>query len=196
MSVSMPETVTVKIDEIQPYWRNPRRIPQEAIDAVKESLERYGYQQPIVVDEQNVIIVGHTRHLAMKELGVEQVEVYRANLPEEKAKEFRLIDNRIGELGQWDHAALVIELREMEEGLLERFFPDIDLEVALIRDEQVTAADVEEATQKALSVKEKAPMHTTKVECPSCFGLFDVRTESLPTLSWDDLKELESGSTE
>jgi hypothetical protein len=192
----MPETVTVKIDEIQPYWRNPRRIPQEAIDAVKESLERYGYQQPIVVDEQNVIIVGHTRHLAMKELGVEQVEVYRANLPEEKAKEFRLIDNRIGELGQWDHAALVIELREMEEGLLERFFPDIDLEVALIRDEQVTAADVEEATQKALSVKEALPMMTTSVECPSCYGLFEVRTESLPGLSRDDLKVMESDGTD
>ena len=194
--IGTPETVLVKIDEIKPYWRNPRRIPQEAIDAVKESLERYGYQQPIVVDADNVIIVGHTRHLAMTELGVEQVEVYRANLPEEKAKEFRLVDNRIGELGQWDHSALVIELREMEEGLLSRFFPEIDLEVAMIKDEQVTAADVEKATQKALSVKEKATLITTKIECPSCYGIFEVRTESLPGLSWDDLKELESDGTD
>ena len=57
-SVKLPESATVPIDGIRPYWRNPRRITEEAIAKVAQSLRDYGWQQPIVTDREGVIIVG------------------------------------------------------------------------------------------------------------------------------------------
>src|SRR5690348_363088 len=105
-SVALPKTRTLKVADIKPYFRNPRRITEEAVNAVAESIQRYGYVQPITVDSDNVIIVGHTRHRALQKLGVKQVQVYVSDLSEEKAKEYRLIDNRTSEMTTWDHEAL------------------------------------------------------------------------------------------
>lgn len=188
-----PETRTVPIATIQPYFRNPRRIPPDAIAAVRGSIERYGYQQPIVVDAEMVVIVGHTRLAAMQEMGVTDVEVYVAsNLSDEKAREYRLIDNRTSEMGEWDHSALVVELREFEKDLLAAYFPEVDLEIAMVRDQGVTQADVEKATKKVLTVKENPTLLFTKIECPACFYVFEVRTDSLPGLTRTDLKDLET----
>jgi ParB-like chromosome segregation protein Spo0J len=192
-TLNTPETELVELSAIKPYWRNPRRIPPEAIESVKSSLERYGYQQPIVVDTDNVVVVGHTRLYAMQQMGVERVEVYRTDMPETKAKEYRLLDNRTGELSSWDHSALVVELREWEQNLLEQFFPDVDLEIAQIEDSMVTASDVDAATEKVLEVNAAPEVLLTKVVCPSCFHEFDVRTDSLPGLSRTDLAEMADG---
>jgi ParB-like chromosome segregation protein Spo0J len=83
-TINTPTKRTLPLDQITPYWRNPRRIPGDAIKSVRESLERYGYQQPIVVDEHNVIVVGHTRYYAMQQMDIDEVEVYVTNLPEDK----------------------------------------------------------------------------------------------------------------
>jgi hypothetical protein len=192
-ALPLPEVRTLPLGEIKPYWRNPRRIPQEAIDQVRASIEKYGYQQPIVVDENNVIVVGHTRLLALQQMKVDSAEVYVAtNLSEEKIREYRVVDNRLGELGQWDHDALVMELREFEVALLEQFFPDVDLEIAQLNEELVTRNDVDTATKKILEVKEADPTNalTTRVECPACFDIFEVTTISLPGLSREDLKNM------
>jgi hypothetical protein len=191
--VVLPETRTVKIGDLTPYFRNPRTISPEAIAAVRESIERYGYQQPIVVDAENVIVVGHTRFYAMKEMGVTDVQVYVTRLPEDKVREYRVIDNRTGEMSVWDHSALVMELREFDEALLTKFFPDVDLEVSALTDAMVSADDIEKATKKVLSVKEAPNVLTTTVECPACFHTFDVRTDSLPGLSHRDLAEMQDG---
>jgi hypothetical protein len=185
------DTVTLPIGEIKPYFRNPRRIPQNAIDAVAKSIQLYGYVQPIVVDLQNVIIVGHTRLQALKKLGWTSVPVYITDLPEAKAKEYRLIDNRTGELTSWDHDALVTELREFEVSLIEEFFPDMDMEIGQISD-AVTEQNVLDATDKVSKVAEGDPAagHTTEVVCPSCDNHFPVRTRSLPGVSKALLREL------
>lgn len=192
MSVKMPETQVVPIGQIKPYDNNPRRIPKEAVAAVKKSIEEYGYQQPIVVDTDHVIVVGHTRYQALVELGVDEVEVYVTDLPDEKVREYRLVDNRTSEMSTWDHAALVIELREFETELLEFYFPDVDLEVAAITDALVTDQDVEDATKGVLTVKEAPVFLTTEVVCPSCYHSFEVRTDSLPGLSRNDLQEMKA----
>ena len=189
-TVETPDVVTLPLTDIKPYWRNPRRIPPEAIAAVRTSLETYGYMQPIVVDRSNVIVVGHTRFYAMQEMGIVEAQVYVTDLPEDKAREYRLVDNRTGEMSQWDHGALVLELREFEQSLLDQFFPDVDLEISQIDGGLITSGDVEAATKKVLAIKELPTIHTTKIVCPSCFHSFDVRTDSLPGLSRADLESL------
>lgn len=194
LAPELPISKVLSIDEIKVYWRNPRRIPPEAVAAVASSIERYGYSQPIVVDEDNVIIVGHTRFKALQSLGVTEVPVYVSNLSAEKAKEYRLVDNRTGEMTSWDHGALVAELREWEESLLSSFFPDIDLEIGLIRGGSgVTQTEVDKAVKQVLAIKDPGVLLTTKVVCPACFHSFEVKTDTLPGLSRNDLAEIAAG---
>jgi len=104
-----------KIDDIRPYERNPR-INDKAVDAVAASLAEFGFRQPIVVDEDGVIIVGHTRWKAAKKLGLDKVPVHVAtDLPPEKVRAYRIADNKTGELAEWDLEILPIELNELRE---------------------------------------------------------------------------------
>lgn len=102
------------IDELIPYINNPRRN-EGAIDAVASSIKNFGFKQPIVIDDKNEIIAGHTRLLASKKLGLEEVPVIIADdLNEGQIKAYRLADNKVGELAEWDYEALEIELDERE----------------------------------------------------------------------------------
>ena len=101
----------VAVDAVTPYEKNPRKIPQEAIDKVAASIKEFGFKQPIVVDKDMVIIVGHTRLLAAKKLGYETVPVLVASdLSPEKARAYRLADNKTNELTSWDDELLMQEL--------------------------------------------------------------------------------------
>ena len=187
----LPDSKTLALDEIRPYEGNPRRIPDEAIEAVRASIENYGYVQPIVVDKDHVIIVGHTRYEALKRLGYEEVEVYVSDLPPEKAREYRLVDNRTSEMTQWDHDALVLELREFEQDLLSQFFPDVNLEIEMVASARpVSDKAVEEAEDRTKKVTEGPVHHMTEVVCPACFHSFKVRTASLPGLTKAEIGEL------
>jgi DNA modification methylase len=105
-----------KIDDIKPYERNPR-INDKAVDAVAGSLSEFGFRQPIVVDEDGVIIAGHTRWKAAKKLGLAKVPVHVAtDLTPEQVRAYRLADNRTGEIAEWDMSILPIELNELREG--------------------------------------------------------------------------------
>ena len=103
------------INTIKPYDRNPRIISEDAISKVKESLENFGWQQPIVVDKDNVIIVGHTRYRAAQELHLDKVPVVTADLSQEKVKAYRIADNKVGEISSWDDALLNLELINLKE---------------------------------------------------------------------------------
>ena len=196
----MSQKITsVPIDSITPYDNNPRRIPQDAIDAVARSIELFGWQQPIVVDRENVIVVGHTRRLAALQLGMTSVPVMVTDLSEEKVQEYRLVDNRTGEYSTWDHNALVMELREFETDLLEAFFPEIDLEIQAVSGASgPTDAELKWAEEKATRVTQatEESQHTVEVVCPSCFHTFSVRTSSLPGMNVNAVKELISGGSE
>lgn len=98
------------IDEVTPYENNPRNNDQ-AVDAVANSIKEFGWQQPIVVDKNMIIIVGHTRYKAAKKLGLTKVPVVVAtNLSDEQAKAYRLADNKSGELADWNEDLLTDEL--------------------------------------------------------------------------------------
>jgi DNA modification methylase len=103
------------ISSIRPYESNPR-INDAAVDAVAASIKEFGFRQPIVVDEQNVIIVGHTRYKAALKLGLETVPVHVAvGLTPAQAKAYRLADNQTATLSQWDQDLLPLELTALQE---------------------------------------------------------------------------------
>ncbi|HED52913.1 MAG TPA: chromosome partitioning protein ParB, partial [Phycisphaerales bacterium] len=104
-----------KIDDIQPYERNPR-LNDDAVDAVAESLRQFGFRQPIVVDADGVIIVGHTRWKAARKLGLAKVPVHVAtDLTPEQIRAYRIADNKTGELAEWDLDLLPIELQDLQQ---------------------------------------------------------------------------------
>jgi DNA modification methylase len=104
-----------KISQITPYDRNPR-FNAHAVDAVARSIREFGFRQPIVVDEQGVIVAGHTRYLAALKLGLEKVPVHVANgLTPEQIKAYRLADNKTGELADWNDEMLAKELAELQD---------------------------------------------------------------------------------
>jgi len=107
------KVVDRRADELKPYPGNPR-IPGQAIHLVAESIREFGWRQPIVVDEKDEIIVGHTRQLAAFELGQEFVPVHVAEgLTDEQKRAYRLADNRLNEYGKWDVEMLKTELTEL-----------------------------------------------------------------------------------
>lgn len=104
---------TVSVDKIKPYENNPRNN-DDAVDAVANSIKEFGWQQPIVVDNGRVIIAGHTRYKAAKKLGYKEVPIVVADkLTEEQVNAYRLADNKVGELAEWDDAELSEELNKI-----------------------------------------------------------------------------------
>src|SRR5215471_8477110 len=101
------------IDSIRPYENNPR-LNEAAVDAVAGSIAEFGFRQPVVVDEQGVIIVGHTRYKAALKLGLKTVPVHVAvGLSPAQAKAYRLADNQTATLSSWNDELLIRELTEL-----------------------------------------------------------------------------------
>jgi DNA modification methylase len=118
------------IDAIQPYAKNPR-LNDGAVDAVAASLKEFGFRQPIVVDADGVIIVGHTRWKAAKKLGLAKVPVHVAtDLPPDKVRAYRIADNKTGEIAEWDMTILPIELSDLRDS-------GYDMEVLGFDDEEL-----------------------------------------------------------
>ena len=106
---------TVDIKAVIPYIRNPRKN-EKAITLVAGSLKEFGWQQPIVVDKEMVIIAGHTRLFAAKQLGMTEVPIIVADfLTDAQVKAYRIADNRVGEAAEWDFDLLSLELLELKE---------------------------------------------------------------------------------
>jgi DNA modification methylase len=103
------------IHSIRPYADNPR-INDQAVEAVAASIRAFGFRQPIVVDENDVIIVGHTRYKAALRLGLKTVPVHVARgLTEAQVKAYRIADNKTAELAVWDEERLRQELAQLQE---------------------------------------------------------------------------------
>lgn len=106
--------VKMKLADLVPYANNPRKNTK-AIGAVAESIEQTGYNNPIIVDENNVILAGHTRLASLKKLGRKEAEVLVVSgLTEEQKKKYRLLDNKAGEFASWDYVALMEEMEGLD----------------------------------------------------------------------------------
>jgi ParB-like chromosome segregation protein Spo0J len=114
------------VADIKPYPHNPRRN-EHAIDAVAASLREFGFRQPLVLDPEGVIVVGDTRFKAALKIGLQEVPVHIAEgLTPAQLKAYRIADNKTGEIADWDDAALVQELAELQK-------MDFDLNLAGFR---------------------------------------------------------------
>ena len=148
----------MRLDEIRPYENNPRKN-DEAVQAVANSIREFGFKQPIVVDADGVIIVGHTRYKAAQELGLETVPVLVASdLSDEQARAYRLADNKTSELAGWDFTALAMEMSKINMDMSEFGFTEAF-------DDSVLNDLFTEAPEK-----EKEPH---KVRCPHCGEWFE-----------------------
>ena len=120
------ELVTLRLDELRPYRNNPR-YNDEAVDAVVHSIRQVGYISPIVVDENNEILCGHTRFRSLYELGKEEAEcVVVRGLSDEQKRKFRLLDNKTAEIAEWDLEKLLKELDGLDFGNFDYFSKEIE----------------------------------------------------------------------
>lgn len=125
------ELIRIKLDNIKPYERNARKN-DHAVDALAKSIEQCSYIAPIVVDENNVILAGHTRWKALKKLGAEDCEcIVKEGLTEEQKKKYRLLDNKTNELAAWDFDLLADEIDGLD-------FGDLDIDWGIISPDEYT----------------------------------------------------------
>ncbi len=114
--------IEVPVDKLIPYENNPRIISEEAVDVVAASIEAFDFQQPIVIDKNYVVIAGHTRLKAAKQLGLETVPCKIADeLNDAEAAAYRLADNKTGEFSKWDFEKLPFETQKLETFKMEQF---------------------------------------------------------------------------
>lgn len=132
------------IEQVIPYDRNPRHN-DSAVDAVVRSITDFGFRQPIVVDSNGVIVVGHTRLKAAQKLGLTEVPVHVAgDLSAEQAKAYRIADNQTANLATWDLDLLkteLINLKALDIDLNSLGFTDVDLSRLLATDEKQGLTD-------------------------------------------------------
>lgn len=143
-----------KIDEVIPYENNPRKN-DEAVDYVAKSIKEFGFKVPIIVDKNNVIVTGHTRLKAAKQLGLKEVPTITADdLTEEQIKAFRLADNKVSEFANWDFDLLNFELDDISNINMEEFgFNEVNIDWDNVED--LTEENYDE------------PKHNM-LECPKC----------------------------
>jgi len=192
------QVTKLKINDIKPYWRNPRKN-ENAVEAVKQSIESYGFNSPIIVDKEHVIIAGHTRYKALMELGWKEVPCVIADMTPAKAKEYRIADNKTAELSVWDMSALIPELREVQAlDAFQIYFHDINLDNLLQNTAGAGSSNYKEVTEEKIEgVKERLENEFTErgnqtdyieVSCPHCGeSSFVARNELMrqPTVAYE-----------
>lgn len=105
---------TLKLTDIVPYGNNPRKN-DDAVNSVAESIRQCTYITPVIVDEDHVILAGHTRYKALKALGYEEIPCLICDgLTEEQKKKYRFLDNKTGEKATWDLMKLEVELEGVD----------------------------------------------------------------------------------
>lgn len=159
------ELKKIKLSEIKPYERNARKN-DDAVEYVIKSIKQCEYIAPIILDENNVILAGHTRYKALKKLGYKEAEcVIKEGLTEEQKKKYRLLDNKTSEFAEWDFDLLEDELTDLD-------FGDLDIDWGIpntefeennehLREQEGIDLDEYESNKK-------------QVECPSCGFKFEV----------------------
>lgn len=143
-----------KVSDLIPYEKNPRKN-DEAVEYVANSIKEFGFKVPIVIDKNGIIVTGHTRLKASKQLGIKEVPcIIAEDLTEEQVKAFRLADNKVSEASNWDYELLDEELDEILNLDMSDFnFTNVDIDWENVED--LTEKTYEEPTHKML-------------ECPKC----------------------------
>lgn len=140
------EITSMKLSDVRPYEKNPR-FNDDAVETVAKSIQEFGFRQPVVVDENFVIIVGHTRYKAAQRLGLAEIPVHVAkDLTPEQIQAYRIADNKTAELAEWNYDLLPLELRELQDADFDLSllgFDSDELERLLTGDDDKTVLDGE-----------------------------------------------------
>lgn len=108
------EIIYLNTGELIPYEKNAKQHPPEQVEHIANSIKEFGFRQPLVIDADNVVIIGHGRLLAAKRLGLDKVPCIRVDdLSEEQIKALRLADNKLNE-SEWDFDLLEEELAGLQ----------------------------------------------------------------------------------
>ena len=170
-------------EQITPYDNNPRKN-DKAVPYVMESIQKFGFKVPLIIDKDNVIVTGHTRYKAALKLGLKEIPCIKADdLSPEQIKAFRLADNKTGEFATWDTDKLLDELEELE-GLnfdlqaigFENLATDIDAFFAPFETQKTTAEATEqtkpieqpEKQQEQAQDNDVIDQEQTAIICPYC----------------------------
>lgn len=186
---------TVLINTIKPYFRNPR-LNDKTVKALVKSIKRYGFNVPVVVDRNSVIITGHARYKALLELGSSTVDIVRAtDLTPEEARQYRITDNKTQEISLWEDDILNDEIKSMNswrdllddfDGTLDDVLDGIgdidDLELELDTEEpdeqpELTHEEIEQQ-RKPLGQYNDSPNF---VMCPYC-GEYNSKEELIKSI--------------
>lgn len=159
----MNEIVTLKLSEIIPYERNPRKN-DAAVEDLAESIRQCGYRARIIVDENNVILAGHTRLKALQLLGWKEAEVQRElDMPDEMKRKYRLLDNKISEKSTWDFELLEWELEDLN-------FEGYDFGFELQDLDDIDEPQEDDKYTDVVNI----PQYEPKGECPKISEMLDV----------------------
>lgn len=125
------EIVYRKLNELKPYENNPR-INEEAVEYVANSIKEFGFKVPLVITADGVIVAGHTRYQASKELGLSEVPCIVADdLTDEQIKAFRIADNKTASKSAWDYDKLKLELEDIDMNMLDFGFEEFELSMIM-----------------------------------------------------------------
>lgn len=146
------DIVLMDADKLFPYHNNPKEHPPEQVDKIASSIKHYGFIQPIVIDGDNEVIIGHGRLQASRKLGLKKVPVVvKDDLTEGQVKALRIADNKVAESG-WDMEALQVELEALDFEILETGFEIDEIE------EIIQVFDVDEGELPDLDSGAKEPI--------------------------------------
>ena len=107
------QVVMRKIRDLKPYKNNAKKHPKEQVNRIAESIKEFGFTQPVLIDKNNEVVVGHGRILGAKQAGLKEVPtVMLEDLTEEQIKAYRLIDNKLNE-SDWDYVMLDQEVEQL-----------------------------------------------------------------------------------
>lgn len=149
------QIVYKKVSDLKLNPKNPRKN-DDAVDVVAKSIEKYGFKNPLIIDENNVVWCGNTRLKASKKLGLKEVPcIVASDLTEEQIRELALIDNKSSEVADWDYDLL-------EEDLLSLDLSDFGIEWYL------PAKNIDWASVEDLSSETYEKPEHQMLECPSC----------------------------
>lgn len=152
----------LEIDKIKLYEKNQKKHPEIQISNIAKSIEKYGFIQPVVLDKNNEVIIGHGRILAAKQLGIEKIPcVYADSLTEEQVKELRILDNKLNE-SEWDFEKLKQELEELD-------LSDFDIDFNIPEDIEFN----EEALNNLFEDAEPKEKEAKMIQCPHCGEMFE-----------------------
>ena len=161
------QIINIPVDEVIPYENNPRNNA-EAVAYVKRSILKFGFRQPIIINQGNVIICGHTRLLAAKELGMTEVPCIKVeDLSEDEVRAFRLADNKVAEMSTWNWDKLEQELGAIDMSLLDFDMSDFGFDSD--KHDQADYDDFwEEGSAGSKEETEEQDEPDDEIVCPHC----------------------------